>query len=115
MSISYGLLAAPLLLVTAFAMASPGSDARPVTLSAERNGGQAVLTVTGRSDEVLTVAYELLVTGASRVHQKGRATLRAGESAKLVHVGISPAEGWKAVLTVTGQNIDYTITLPAEG
>lgn len=113
MSTPLGLLAAPLLLVTAIAMAST-SD-RPVTLSAERNGGQAVLTVTGASDETVTVAYDLQVTGASRVHQKGRATLRAGETAKLVQVGISPAEGWKAVLTVAGQNIDYTVTLPVEG
>ena len=115
MSIPPGLLAAPLLLLTAVAMASSSSNDRPVTLSAERTDGQAVLSVTGRSDDEVTVAYDFQVTGASRVHQKGRATLRPGETAKLVRVGLSPADGWKAVLTVTGQDIDYTVTLPAEG
>ena len=91
---------AALALTGASPAASPGD--RGLLLTWRESEGRVSLSLVTSGMKALTLRYELSVTGLSRSRSSGRVTVRPGEAATVATVQIHPAQGWHAVLDVTG-------------
>ncbi len=93
-----GLIAAPAIAEEA---AMSESQDHAVRMESTLSGDAAEISLIGRSDQALTVEYELEVEGRSRTRHRGKTSLAAGQRAVLSKVRIDTDGDWCARLTVS--------------